>query len=130
MKVDTGYGLRFKLRLTPDDFGYDVYVIDRGAEDMATGRQKISVGKPVEFEETKQRGMAEYRNPTFRLQEHEAQNLLDALWGLGLRPTEMRKQDVPVETLMAKEANLVDLRGEVGFLRGLVVEGGSTRGGA
>lgn len=59
--------------------GLSFYVLGYGPRD------EVFLGKHVEFVET---SMQASHEPTFTLSRDEGQTLIDALWGVGLRPTE------------------------------------------
>ena len=64
----------------------------------------VSTCRPLEFEPHPEGSVV---NPTFRLYGHEAQELMDMLWGCGLRPTESQSS---AGQLAATERHLADMR--------------------
>ena len=94
-------GWRF-LRLVPQQHLFSEHI------DFALFRhfsgQSVAVAGPPQFIELPEGTPAE---PTFRLHATEAQELMDMLWNIGLRPTQGKQSAGQVE---AVERHLADMR--------------------
>ena len=75
---------------------------NHGVEMLITGDNKVAVG--FQWEEIKPN---EVLRPTIRLQDQDAQDLMDDLWQCGIRPTEGTGS---AGSLAATEGHLQDMR--------------------
>ncbi len=66
--------------------------------------ESVFSGAPIEFRQVQ---VGAYAEPTLRLRRDEAQELMDALWSAGLRPTEGSGS---AGALAATQAHLQDMR--------------------
>lgn len=67
----------------------------------------LAEGLPVVMKELTEEENAAHREPTFHLQMHEAQQLMDGLWSCGLRPSEGSGS---AGALAATQKHLEDMR--------------------
>lgn len=89
---------RVKCKRNPweDEIDVAVFCIDG---------QNRSIGEPLTMRKLNRDDYV--REPTFRLATHEAQQLIDELWGCGLRPSEGTGS---AGSLAATERHLVDMQ--------------------
>lgn len=78
-----GLQLRCMGRIWSDDFGFWV---------VQTERDGYSLGKAVTMEKRAEGSMFD-PEPTFALERPQAQQLMDELWGAGLRPTQGKQSE-------------------------------------
>lgn len=95
--------LLISVRMTPELF-YDGYVMLIGIRDLITG--KLKVAKPIEMVEHDESCTIPY-DSFIPFDKKVAQKLMDDLWGLGLKPTQMKDQS---ETIGATKYHLEDMR--------------------
>lgn len=85
------------------DWSYDCISLLAGVQDRDGWFQIVA--KPIEWNE-RQRSTATPSEPTLRMDHAGAQSLMDALWGVGVRPTEVGTAG----QLSATERHLTDMR--------------------